>query len=219
MFKNSKKILKEEIYLKDKYFFINESKNKKVIENESFLSDMQINTLLNNVDKNSKFNILKKTFENKVRMELIDILYALVCMVLLPLIISYLTYKHLFIANDVQGIIAYGGTFGAFMISGVLIVGMTSKIYEKFSGGTSFHEIKKVRGGKAFCEHIRENKRISDIFKSILNQHREMKVLYKEKTIEKDDKREFYDDIDFSEFSYGEKKLIKAIIKDSEDFL
>lgn len=218
MFKISKKILKDEIYLKDKYLFISDKNiaDNYLKENDSFLSDLQINSLLEEVDKNNRFNIMRKTFESKVRLEIIDIIYALSFMLILPAIICYFIYNYFFINNGVEGIIAYGGTFGSFFISGFLLVGLTSKLYEKISGGTSFHDIKKVRGGKAFCEHIRLNKKISKTFKMILSQHREMKKIYKEKSLPKNDERVYYDELNFNEFTYGEKKLIKSIIKDLE---
>jgi hypothetical protein len=218
MFKQSKKILKEEIYLKDKYFFLNDKNidNDDTKKEDSFLSNLQINSILKDIDKNSKFNILKKTFENKVRLEMIDIIYALSFMVILPAIICYFVYNKLFLNNGVDGIIAYGGTFGAFFISGLLLVGLTSRLYEKISGGTSLHEIKKVRGENAFCDHIRENKKISETFKLILNQRRKMKPNYRNKSLSSDDKREYYDELKFEEFTYSEKKLIKSIIKDLE---
>ena len=57
---------------------------------------------------------------------------------------------------------------------------------------------------------------ISETFKLILNQRRKMKPNYRNKSLSSDDKREYYDELKFEEFTYSEKKLIKSIIKDLE---
>lgn len=212
--KKIKKLLMDDIYLKDKYDILNEKNEMK-----TFVSDLQMEKLLKLAEKESKFNVVRKEFQNKVRLELIDIIYAFSFMVFFPSIISYLIYDHLFINNGVDGIFAYAGTFGAFIISGVLLVGMTSKMYENLSGGVSFHEIKKVRGNKAFYSSLRENEKISNVFNIILNQRKEMKKSYIEKTLDKNTIKKYYDEVNIDEFSYKEEKLVKSIIKEVENFL
>lgn len=64
MFKKSKKILKENIFLNDKYKPIKSMQFSEEIK-KPFLSDMQISEILSLSNKDSGFNIQLKVFEKK----------------------------------------------------------------------------------------------------------------------------------------------------------
>lgn len=218
MFNETKKILKKNLFLRDKYqYIINGKKNVELVKGEfgqeTYVSNMQIRELMTTIGFDNALGRLNKKFEKNFNFNISDLVYIIVFLLLFPVVSSALMFYFLFYKNNMVDLYAYAGTFGSFFIFSFIFGVITSKVYEKLNGN-NLKSIKSKRGFNDFCEHLRKEKDLEFLLKVVLNQNRKMKAEYKNITIGKDDQRVLYDRLSPKEFCNEEKKVIISLFNE-----
>lgn len=210
MSKKIKKFLKKNSFLNDKY---NDLTNKDT-NNDGFVSDEQIKGLLPMIKEDNRLKIELNYLENKTHIKLIDLVYFLIVIIMLPLCSAYYSFKDVFKVSDVGWIISLGGSFGVFVLSSFIFNLLFSKYYMRIIGGESFKEVNKKRALENLCIKLRNSKVAVFYLSKILSQFKKMDQFYKNRTIGNEDPRETYTEVLPNEFTSVEKELINIILSE-----
>lgn len=217
MFKKAKKELKNNIFLNDKYkdLFKKDSFEKLKNEQNIFVSDQQIKTLLDTFPSDGKMKQQLMLLKKQPQIRALDLVYALLTMLLIPAYIAFTFYQDFFQKNDAGTIVSLAGAFGIYMIVSFLLVYLTSGIYTKMIGGENYQDVNNQRGFQNFCHQIRSAPSFLAVLHTILNQDKPMSKAYRERTL--NENKERYNDVSLSEFNEVELKFIQVLLEELEN--